>query len=147
MVHALEEIRRLLRPGGSLIDIHPVQEAPLTEVYQRGRVLFAEPRVAYDYDEDIHQAEQALTQCVRRRLFDREHSREFDFLTYGSSVPELRDFLEQANAFHESSIDDAEATREAVFYDRVEGIMKAAGKGAKVAIHERVRIARLKPTG
>jgi len=147
MVHALEEIRRLLRPGGSLIDIHPVQEAPLTEVHQRGRVVFAEPRVAYDYDEDIHQAEQALAQCLRRSLFVMERSREFDFLTYGSSVPELRDFLEEANAFHESSIDDADATREAEFYDRVEGIMKAAGKGAEVAMHERVRIARLGPTG
>ena len=147
MVHALEEIRRLLRPGGSLIDIHPFQKAPVTEVHQRGRVLFAEPRVAYDYDEDIQQAEQALARCVRRRLFVREHSREFDFFTYGSSVPELREFLKEANAFHESSVDDADAAREAEFYDRVEGIMKAAGKGAEVAMHERVRIARLKPTG
>ena len=48
MVHALEEIQRLLRPGGSLIDIHPFPEVPLIEVYQGGRVLFAEPQPVHD---------------------------------------------------------------------------------------------------
>jgi hypothetical protein len=145
MVHALEQTRRLLRPGGILMDIHPVQEAPLTEVHQRGRVLFAEPSLAYDYDEDIHQAERALARCVRRRIFVKERGREIDFLTYGSSVLELRDFLKEANSFHESSIDEADEAREAEFYDRVEGIMKAAGEGVEVAVHERARITRLSP--
>ena len=74
MVHALEDIQRLLRPDGCLIDIHPVLEAPLIEVYQGVRVLFVEPYPGYDYEEDLRQAEDALAQIVQRRLFVVERS-------------------------------------------------------------------------
>jgi len=146
MVHALEEIHRLLKPGGRLIDIHPVLEVPLIKVFQGGRVLFAEPDPGYDnYKEDVRQAEDALAQIVRRRLFVIERSGEFDFLTYGSSVAELRDFMAKAGACDDSPQDEAVVAREAELYARVEEIMKAAGERAEVADHERGRIARLRP--
>ncbi len=146
MVHALEEIHRLLRPDGSLIDIHPILEAPLIKAFQGGRVLFAEPSPGYS-GEDYRQAEHALAQIVERRLFVIERSGEFDFLTYGSSVVELRDFLAMANAYDVSPKDEAVEAREAELYARVEGIMQASGEGAEVAYHERGRIARLKAVG
>ena len=146
MVHALEEIHRLLRPDGSLIDIHPILEAPLIEVFQGGKVLFAEPIPVRDY-EDYRQAEDALAQIVLRRLFVIVHSGEFDFLTYGSSVAELRDFVAEANAYDDRPKDAAVATREAELAARVEEIMQAAGEGAEVAYHERGRIARLTRLG
>jgi len=146
MVHALEEIQRLLRPGGSLIDIHPVPEAWVIEVYQGSRVLFAEPWRDDDYyDEDVRQAEDALAQIVRRRLVVIERSGEFDFRIYGSSVAELRDFLAKENAYDDRPEDEAAAARKAELYARVEAIMQAAGEGAEVAHHERGRIARLRP--
>ena len=144
MVHALEEIQRLLRPDGSLIDIHPVLEAPLIEAYQGGKVLFAEPVLFRDYEDD-RQAEDALAQIVQRRLFVIERSSEFDFLTYGSSVAELRDFMTKANAYDERPKDEAVVAREAEQSARVEEIMQTAGGGAEVAYHERGRIARLRP--
>lgn len=144
MVHALEEIQRLLRPGGSLIDIHPFLEAPLIKAFQGGRVLLAEPSPDHD-EEDIRHAEDALAQVVERRLFVIERSGEFDFLTYGSSVAELRDFMAKANAYDDSPKDEAVAAREAELYARVEEIMQASGVGAEVAYHERCHIARLKP--
>jgi len=54
MVHALEEIQRLLRPDGSLIDIHPVLEAPLIEAYQGDRVLLAEPSSLSERKTTLH---------------------------------------------------------------------------------------------
>ncbi len=144
MVHALEEIRRLLRPGGSLIDIHPVPEAPRIEVYQGSRTLFAEPSPDHT-DEDYRQADEALAQVIQRRLFVVEGSIEFDFLVYGSSVVELRDFMAEANAYDERLKDEAVTAREAELATRVDEIMGAAGEGAEVAYHERGRIARLRP--
>jgi hypothetical protein len=146
MVHALEEIHHLLRPGGRLIDIHPVLEVPLIKVFQGGRVLFAEPDPDFDnYKEEVRQAEDALAQIVQRRLFVIERSGEFDSLKYGSSVAELRDSTAKAGAYDDSPPDEAVVAREAELYARVEEIMQAAGEGAEVAIHEKGRIARLKP--
>jgi len=144
MVHALEEIQRLLKPGGCLIDIHPVREAPLIKVYQEDRTLLAEPSPVYT-DEDYRQADDALAQVVRRRLFVVEGSSEFDFLIYGSSVAELADFLAQANAYDDRPADEVETARKFELAARVEAIMRAAGAGADVAYHERGRMACLRP--
>jgi SAM-dependent methyltransferase len=94
MVHALEEIHRLLRPDGILIDIHPAREAPLVEVHADGRIVATEtyPRA---HGDDIVQAEEALAEIVRRGIFAEEAVRGFEFMTYGSSVAELRSFFEK----------------------------------------------------
>ena len=145
MVHALEEIQRLLRSDGCLIDIHPVLEAPLIKVYQGSSIVFVEPDPSYDYEEDPRQAEDALAQVVLRRLFVIERSREFDLLTYGSSVAELRDYWAKAGAYDDSPKDDAVEARATELYAQVEEIMRATGQGAEVALHERARITRLNP--
>ena len=145
MVHALEEILRLLKPGGTLIDIHPVVQAWLCEVNQGGRVLFAEPSPTYDYEEDLLQAEEALAQVVQRRLFDKELDGEFDFFTYASSAAELRGYLVKASAYEDSTSDAEVTARAEELAVRAEQIRQAAGEGAVVAAHERARITRLKP--
>lgn len=144
MVHALEEIHRLLRPDGYLIDIHPVLEAPVIEVYHGAKLLFAEPGPDY-WGEDYRQADHALTQVTQRHLFVVERSGEFDFLTHSSSVAELRDFLAEANAYEARPKEEAAVGWNADLTARVEAVMQAAGQGAEVAYHERARIARLKP--
>lgn len=146
MVHALQEIQRLLTSGGVLIDIHPVPQAWLAEVHQAGRVLFAMPWRDHDYyDEDVRQAENALAQVIERRLFVAEGRGEFDFLTYGSSVAELRDFMVQESAHRDGPQDEADEAAKAELYARVEQILRAAGGGAVVARRERTLIARLRP--
>jgi len=145
MVHALEEIHRLLRPDGSLIDIHPCLEAPLLEIHQGGRITFAEPVPAHDF-EDKQQAENALKQAIQRRLFVVERADVFDFLVYASSAAELRDFLVEQSAFE----DNDEATgkwevERAELAKRTEEAMRAAGKGAEVVFHECARITLLRP--
>lgn len=144
MVHALEEIQRLLKPGGCLIDIHPVREAPLIKVCQGDKTLFVESSPVYS-EEDYRQADDALAQVVRRRLFVVAGSSAFDFLVYGSSVAELADFLAQANAYDDRPADEAVTAREAELAARVEASLRAAGVGAEVAYHERGRMACLRP--
>lgn len=145
-MHALQEIRRLLTLGGVLIDIHPVPQAWLAEVHQAGRVLFAEPWRDHDYyDDDVRQAENALARVIERRLFVVEGRGEFDFLIYGSSPAELRDFLVQESAHRDGPQDEAEEAAKVELFARVEQILRAAGGGAEVARRETVRISRLRP--
>ena len=144
MVHALEGIERLLRPDGSLIDIHPVLEAPLVEVHAGG-VAFAESSPSYDYEEDLRQAEAALARIVERGMFVTDRGHEFDFLTYGSSVAELCDFMAEAGAYDDRPEDSAVVARKAELYARVDEVMRASGDRVEVAFHEKARMARLTP--
>jgi hypothetical protein len=144
MVHALEQVHRLLKPGGVLVDIHPVAEAPLVEVHQGETVLFAEPFPGFSA-EDYQRAQDALASAVKRGLFARERGGQFDFLVYASSFPELRDYVEEQGAFDETPADEAQLALDEAFYTQIEAAMRLAGAGALVATHERVRIARLRP--
>ena len=145
MVHALEGISRLLRRDGYLIDIHPVIETPLVEVHQGGGVTFAEPSPSYDYEEDLRQAEDALSRIVERGMFVTHRSREFDFLTYGSSVAELRDYTAQAGAYDDRPEDEAVVARKAEMYARVDEVMRTSGGRPEVVFHEKGRMTRLAP--
>lgn len=145
MVHALEEIHRLLKPNGCLIEIHPDLEAPLFKIYQGSSIVFLAPDPNYDYEDDLLQAEDALEQVVQRRLFAIERSAEFDFLTYGSSVAELKDFWAEAGAYDETPKADAVAAQAEELYARVEEVMLTLGQGVEAALHERARINRLRP--
>jgi hypothetical protein len=144
MVHALEEIHRLLKSDGRLIEIHPVLESPLIKVYRGNTVLFVEPYPGYDYEDDLRHAEEALVQVIQHRLFVIERNNEFDLITYASAVAELRDYWAKAGAYDDSPKDEEVEAREAELYAQVEEFMQAAGE-AQVALHERARISRLRP--
>ncbi len=146
MVHALEEIQRLLTPDGILIDIHPVPEGSVIEVLHAGKTLFAE-RKRLTCSEDVLHAESALERCIEGDLFAVDQQAEFDFLTYASTVSELRAFWDEQNAFDDRARDEAVVKREEDLYSQAEKIMQTAGAGAEVAMYERARIARLRPLG
>jgi hypothetical protein len=142
MVHALEAIHRLLKPGACLIEIHPLPEAPLAKIVQGGKVTLSEPVPALNEDE-VRQAEAALAHAIQRRLFVVDRSRVFDFLVYAPSVAELHTYLEEANAFQDSPPDEAAAAAQAELAARLEEALPAAGAGVEVAFHERACITRL----
>jgi SAM-dependent methyltransferase len=142
MVHALEEIRRLLKPDGVLIDIHGDPEGEFIEAHQGGRRLFSE-RIRETCSENGLRTEEALAQAVERELFIIDRREEFDFLTYASSVPELRAYWEELEAYWPE--DEVIAAREEYLYAQVEEIMQASGAGTEVATYERARITRLRP--
>jgi hypothetical protein len=144
MVHALEQIHRLLRPDGELIDIHPIPEGYLIKAIQADRIMFSERR-RHTCSHDVLHAERALADVIERNLFAVDRRAEFDFLTYASSVQEMRAYLEEVNTFDDEQEDEIILAREETLYAQVEEILLKSGAGAEVAIHERVRIAKLRP--
>ena len=144
MVHALEEIRRLLKPDGCLIDIHPIRKAPLIKVRQGSDLLFAESDPGYDYDEGLRHADEALEEVVRRGLFLVEGKSEFEAVTYASTVAEMRDYWAKYGAFDDESKDEAITARQNEVYAQADEIMQNA-LGAVITYHERARITRLEP--
>jgi hypothetical protein len=144
MVHALEEIRHLLKPDGFLIDIHPVRAAPLIKVHQGKALLFVESDPGYDYDEGLKNADEALEEVVQRGLFLVEGKSEFEAVTYASTVAEMRDYWAQYGAFDDEPKDEAVVARQNEIYARADELMRS-NEGAEISYHERARIARLKP--
>ena len=144
MVHALEKIHQLLAPGGRLVDIHPLAQAPLIEIHARERITFSEPAPDYPLA-DIEHAEQALAHVVREGLFAIEREGAFDFRTYAPSVAELVEYLKEQGSLGDGRPDEADMVQREEMIAHVERLMRAAGEGAKVALHERARITVLRP--
>ncbi len=144
MVHALEEIRRLLKPDGVLINILPDSEGSLIKALQGGRILFAERRRETCDEDELH-AEEAVAQVVEQDLFVADRSAEFDFLRYASSVRELRACWEEEWAYDDSPREEAVVAREEYLFAQVEEVMQTTGAGAEAAIHSKARITRLIP--
>jgi|GEM_PF-588631 len=95
MVHALQEIRNLLKPNGVLIDIRPNGE-----LVQFIRPLGNEERlIGYlqetdDYIE-YHQAEAAMQEVVAEGLFQIKKAEEFTFHVHADSFTELKTYIDE----------------------------------------------------
>ena len=105
MVHALEEVHRLLKPAGILIEMHPAVDAPpYVEVRSNGQLFFSEGDPVFDYEEDLRQADAAVTTVLDRGLFVLEDRRRFKLLTYAASVKEMRDHWAFVGAYDPRSL-------------------------------------------
>jgi SAM-dependent methyltransferase len=144
MVHALEEIRRLLKPGGYLIDIHPIRKAPLIKVYRGSDLLFNESDPGYDSDEGLLHTEEVLEEVVQRGLYLIEGTSEFEAVIYASTVAEMREYWAKYGAFDDEPKDEAIVARQNEIYARADDLMRS-NDGAEISYHERARITRLKP--
>ena len=95
MVHALEQIHELLKPGGHLIDIHPNGE--LVEFhYALGddEGFLGYMQETDDYIE-YRQADEALETVINRGLFHLDIAGAFEFRTYADSFREMQAFLNE----------------------------------------------------
>lgn len=143
MVHALEEIRRLLQSDGCLIDIHPIANGMIKILRQRD-VLFTSTDPGYDTDGSIKDADQAIQQVIQRGLYLIEGTEEFEVIAYASSAGELQDYWEKYEAYNDVPKDDAIVALQNDIYAKANEIMKDAPL-AEISYHELVRITRLKP--
>ncbi|MGH7491182.1 MAG: hypothetical protein ACREOO_02180 [bacterium] len=148
MVHALEEIHRLLKPTGTLIDIHPVAESSPIEIHQSGEIKLVGYLSVRQWCIDFRQADNALTEIAQRGLFAFERECVFDSLTHYASAAEMCTSLKE-------SIDkfarDVQSASEAVPHVealavRAEELMRVAVSGAELIGRERAHISRLRPT-
>jgi hypothetical protein len=143
MVHALEEIHRMTRPAGTLIEIHPALEFPVLEV--RSNVeLFSENDPGFDYEEDSRLAEAAVATVVGRGAFVLEESRRFELRTHASSLKELRDHWAVADAYDPEGKEETLARRAEEMYARADEVLERT-PGAELVYVEPATISRLTP--
>ena len=147
MVHALEEIRRLLKSTGILIDIHPVAESSPIEIHQGGKIDLAGNLSVRQWCTDYQQADIALTEIKQRGLFALERERVFDSLTHYDSAAELRTSLNEAIAkfAREAQSADEAVPQVDALAKRADELMLAAVSGAELIVRERTHISRLRP--
>ena len=146
MVHALDEIHRLLRSDGTLVDIRPYAEPSIVEVISGDQTLFAEPKREHDH-EGVVASDRAMDEVLARKAFSVERAQEFEFFSYGSSAAEIREFWDRYNDYDPEPKENDQLAFEDKVYARAEQVRKEVGEDAEIAIHERVRMARLKPQG
>jgi len=147
MVHALEEIHRLVKPTGILIDIHPVAEPSPIEIHQGEKIKRVGDLSVRQWCSDYQHADEALTEIKQRGLFMVEREGLFNSLTHYDSVAEMRtDWKEAIAKFARDaqSIDESVPQAEAMAA-RAEELLQAAASGAELVVGERVHISRLKP--
>lgn len=95
MVHALEQVHRILKPPGYLIDIHPSGE-PAEFVYPLdGKEHHIGIMQETDDYIEYRQADEAIQAALAKGLFRVEKSDVFEFRTYAESFNELREYLDE----------------------------------------------------
>ena len=96
MVHALDEIRRTLKPNGILIDLRAVEEKWPLEVnsstgYQvAGRLIDLPAAVA-----DDEAAFNAMREVESRRWYIKEKEEEFSYFYYWDTPSEMKEFMDE----------------------------------------------------
>ena len=144
MVHALEEIHRVTRPAGILIEIHPALEFPFLEVRSNEEVFFSENDPGFDWDEDSRHAEAAVATVVDRGLFVLEERRRFELRIHASSLDELRDHWAVADAYITEEKEETLARRAEEMYVRAHEVLERS-PGAELVYVEPATISRLAP--
>ncbi|MFN8412559.1 MAG: hypothetical protein U0Z26_09250 [Anaerolineales bacterium] len=96
MVHALDEIRRVLKPNGMLIDLRPVESNWSVEVVSAagwqvaGRVSDLPIAVA-----DDEAAFQAMREVQARGWYVKKAEKEFAFFYYWDTPSEMKEFMDE----------------------------------------------------
>ena len=147
MVHALEIIHRLLKPNGFLIDIHPVAEHSSVEIHKNGKIDLADQLEVSQWCVDFAEADKALDEIIQRGIFTVEQKGRFDTLTYYDSASEMGTKLKESilKYVREGEPVDEEVSHVEVLAAQAEGLLRAAGNGAKLVLREKDHISRLRP--
>lgn len=147
MVHALEEIQRLLKPNGFLIDIHPVAEHSSVEIHQNGKIDIVGQLEVHQWCVDFQEADKALEEIIKRGIFMVEQKGMFETLTYYDSATEMGTAFKQSilKYVREGEPVDEEISHVDVLAAQAEELIRAAGSGAELVLREKDHISRLKP--
>jgi len=147
MVHALEEIHRLLKPNGFLIDIHPVAEHSSVEIHQNENIHLVGQLEVSQWCVDFQEADKALDEIIQRGIFTVEQRGMFKTLTYYDSATEMGTALKQSihKYVREAEPVEEEVSHVDVLAARAEELLQVAGGKAMLVLREPDHISRLKP--
>ncbi len=91
-MHALSEVRRVLRPGGSLIDLRPTARNRQVELeLSEARLHIGEIDGSNSAAEKLL-ADEALQAGLDRGLFTVEHRAQFEYISDLDTLEDLREF-------------------------------------------------------
>jgi hypothetical protein len=93
MVHALETVHSLIKPGGMLLDIHPGTNKAWVEANVNGKEYFLDTLEETDDYIEYKQAGDALAQVISQGLFSVDEKGRFPFIIHAGTMEELREFL------------------------------------------------------
>jgi hypothetical protein len=131
MVDALRRAHRIIKPAGCVVDLHPSAARASVEVADR-RTGYVE---AGDAPLRHAAAGVALAATIDEGLFVIDYASVFTFYTYGDTIEELREYVEEN--WREGRIDD-ETVR------RTREVLRD-GPAARPRIREEVRLTKLRP--
>src|SRR5262245_2369753 len=131
MVDALRLAHELLTPDGVLIDFHPTASNVTVEVGARTTGFLDSGPARRRHAAASH----ALEAAVFQGLFSVAAHTSFDFLTYGDSIDELRDYVVENWRDTSFAAETVERTR----------VMLQEAPGVRPCVREHVQAARLSP--
>jgi len=137
MVHALDEIRRTLKPNGILIDLRPVESNWSVEVssstgQQVAGRLNDMPMGLADDEAAFH----AMREVESRRWYIKEKEDEFAFFYYWDTPSEMKEFMEDEWEDFEKMEDEV--------YLKVKSLWSQANADARVRVRVKMLITRWK---
>jgi len=139
MVHALDEIRRTLKPNGILIDLRPVESNWSVEVSSSAGYQFAgrlnDMPIGLADDEA---AFKAMREVESRRWYIKEKEEEFDFFYYWDTPSEMKEFME-------TEWENFEKMEEDVF-QKTKSLWAVANADARVRVRVKMLITKWKRT-
>ncbi len=133
MVHALDEIRRTLKPNGLLIDLRPVEVNWPVEVASSagsqvsGRLSDLPPAM-----EDDEVAFHAMRKAASKGWFLKKEENEFTFFYYWDRPSEMKEFMD-------TEWEDYEKLEEAV-YQKTKSLWASANADARVRVRVKMLI-------
>ncbi len=135
MVHALDEIRRTLKPNGILIDLRPVESNWSVEItssagWQAAGRLSDQPAAV----EDDEAAFKAMRAAESNGWYSKKDEKDFAFFYYWDTPSEMKEFMED-------EWEDFEKLDESV-YKKASSMWASANADARVRVRVTMLIAK-----
>jgi hypothetical protein len=133
MVHALDEIRRTIKPNGILIDLRPVEANWSVEVSSSaGHQLAGRLNDMPTGLEDDEAAFKAMREVESRKWYIKEKEEEFSFFYYWDTPSEMKDFMEDEWEDFEKLEDDV--------FQKTKSLWALANADARVRVRMKMLI-------